>query len=392
MKSNSNDRVLIFLVWYGLGGSTIYVGQYVSFLVKNKYKVYVVCRKKDKGSEYLKGLGAIPIYIHFPFALNFTALDKKNDSAKKRIIDVFKLFGGTILSFFLILFCRPDIVIIGEFCQIPVLLSNYLFNNKSICLFQTSISKIKWKRKVLFSLLKRVTHLVGITDIHTNMLPFRNKISTIPNTFVNLNISGIDLKINYIDSANRLLVLFIGGVSEIKGTKQFVEIAIELLKIRRDLSFVIVGNYHKSFKTKNSIGMTISEYNYNKEVFELTGEFLDDNILFLGEISYVNELLKHTSLLICNNTYSHFSRPIIEAWANKVPVVANKDEFSIYMDHGNDSILFISNNAALSAIMINNLLNSPELMIKIANAGLKNYDTMYSSQSVERKIRALFEL
>ena len=29
MNPNANKKVLIFPVWYGMGGSTMYVGQYV---------------------------------------------------------------------------------------------------------------------------------------------------------------------------------------------------------------------------------------------------------------------------------------------------------------------------------------------------------------------------
>jgi glycosyltransferase involved in cell wall biosynthesis len=392
MIQNFNKKVLIFPVWYGMGGSTMYVSQYVSYLVSNKYEVYVVCRKKDKGSSFLKDIGAKPVYIYFPFTLNFTALDELNNSLKKILIDIIKLFGGFFISLSLLLIYRPGNLIIGEFCEIPVLLSSSLFRNKTICFFQTTISSNKWKRFILFRLLKNINHLVGITDLHTFDVPYKDKICTVPNFYPNIGISSTNILVDKLNLNGDRVVLFMGGVSKIKGTRQFIEIALELIKLRKDLCFVIAGSFHKSFQTKYGIGENDSEYDYNKDIFDMIGDFIDIKFKFLGEINYTNNVLKHSALFISANTYPHFSRPIVEAWANKVPVVANEDLFTKYMCHDSDSILFIDFlHPDKSAIKINDLLNNTKNIEKQVSEGYCSYRTYYSQEVATLALDKLFK-
>jgi glycosyltransferase involved in cell wall biosynthesis len=375
-----------------MGGSTMYVSQYVSYLVSKKYEVYVVCRKKDKGSSYLKDIGAKLVYIYFPFTLNFTALDELNNSLKKRIIDIIKLIGGFFISLTLLLIYRPGNLIIGEFCEIPVILSSSLFRSRTICFFQTSISRSKIKRFILFKLLKNIDHLVGITDLHTLDVPFKDKVYTVPNSILKTGITSPNILANNLNPDSCRVILFMGGVCKTKGTKLFVEIALELLKLRTDLCFIIAGSFHKHFQTRFSIGESDSEYDYNKEVFNLVGDLIDIKFKFLGEINYINDLLKQSDLLISTNTYPHFSRPIVEAWANKIPVVANEDMFTKYMRHNRESILLIDKfNIEKSAKLIDDLLNNTMSKKKQIIEGYNNYKTFYSQEVANLALDKLFK-
>ena len=272
------------------------------------------------------------------------------------------------------------------------MLSAYLLRKKSICFFQTSISKAKWKRLVLFKLLKRVDQLVGITDLHTIDYPDKVKISTIPNCF---SYKGLTSNINLIDQLNlsgNKVVLFMGGICETKGTKNFVEIALELLKLRSDLCFVIAGSYHKSFVTSLSIGENDAEFNYNKDVFDLIGSLIDTKFKFLGEINYVNDVLKQSDILISTNTYPHFSRPIVEAWANNIPVVSNEDVFTKHMCHNRESILLIDiNQIEKSAQKINDFLNDQKKIVTHKIEGFNNYKAFYSQEVVNQALEKLFK-
>jgi glycosyltransferase involved in cell wall biosynthesis len=391
MNVSRKKKVLIFLVWYGMGGSTIYISQYVSYLVSNNYKVYIVCRKRDKGSNYLKDLGANPIYVHFPFALNFTALDEFNNSLKKHIIDIIKLFGGFFLSLSLLLIYRPNIVIIGEFNEIPVLLSSSLFRNKTICLFQTSISKKNWKRFILFKLLKKINHLVGITDLHAEEIPLKDKLLIIPNIYIDFDLRGANNIIENLEIGNNQIILFVGGISRIKGTIHFIKLALELLKLRNDISFIILGRYHKRFKTKYAIGIDDSDFTYNEEIFKIIGNYLDTKFKFLGEVDNVGQIMKQAALLINTNIYPHFSRPIVEAWANKVPVISHEDEFTRNMSHHNDSIKFIEvGKYEKNANVIKDLLNNKIEKDQLIRAGYYNYLNYYSLDSIKEKLHIIF--
>jgi glycosyltransferase involved in cell wall biosynthesis len=375
-----------------MGGSTIYISQYVSYLVSNNYKVYIVCRKRDKGSNYLKVLGANLIYVHFPFALNFTALDEFNNSLKKHIIDIIKLFGGFFLSLSLLLIHRPNIVIIGEFNEIPVLLSSSLFRNKTICLFQTSISKRKWKRFILFKLLKKINHLVGITDFHAEEIPYKDKLLIIPNIYIDIDLHGASNAIEDLEIGNNQVILFVGGINRIKGTIDFITLALELLKLRNDICFIILGRFHRRFRTKYAVGIDDSDLTYNEQIFKIIGNHLDTKFKFLGEVDNVVQIMKQADLLINTNIYPHFSRPIVEAWANKVPVISYEDLFTRNMSHYSDSIKFIEEgNYEKNANLINDLLNSKKEKDQLIRAGYDNYLNHYSLDSIKEKLHNIFQ-
>ncbi len=391
MDRKTHKKILIFLPWYGLGGSTLYISQYVRYLSNNNYTVYAVCRKKDKGSEYLKSLGAKIINIHFPFTLNFSALDKYNNSIKKKIIDIVKLIGGFIISFFLILIYKPNIVLIGEFIQIPILFSSILQNKKTICLFQTSISNNRIKRKFLFKILKKIDYLVGITDIHIKDIPHVKQAVIIPNIYINEKGLNRNYSFNEMDCFDTKKIVFIGGINKIKGTLEFIKISLELLKLRNDLCFIIIGRFNKSFKTKYAQGNEESDYDYNLQIFELIGDLIDTKFKFLGEIDYVDQVINKCHFLISTNIYPHFSRPIIEAWANKVVVIAYEDIFTKYMEHNMNCIQFIEKDKIIdTTILINALIDNEEKLNNFIKIGFNNYLNHYSYNSIENKLKMLF--
>lgn len=375
-----------------MGGSTLYIGQYISFLKTANYKVYAICRKKDKGSDYLMSLGAKTIFVHFPFALNFSELDKYNDSLKKRIIDIVKFLGGLIISLFILLRYPAKIVIVGEFNLIPVLISSFLLKKRVICLIQTSISKSKWKQYLIYKLLKRAFRIIGITDIHTVDIPFKKKTKTIPNVFIEQ--SDKIKSHNPFDKFEfwgKKVIVFIGGISRIKGSVHFIKIALELMKLRNDLCFIILGNFHKDFQTKYAFGMDNADYNLSMQIFELIGDQIDKSFKFLGEIDYVNAVLKRSDLLISTSVYPHFSRPIVEAWATRVPVVAHEDLFTKHMENGNGCILFIEiEKYKESAIKINDLLNSNRDLTLMKNKGYNNYINNYTKGIFDDMLTEIF--
>ena len=389
MKSK-NKRIIIFLPWYGYGGSTLYLGQYVSYLVKNGYTVFAVCRKKEAGSDYLSSLGAIIKISHFPFALNFTALDIYSDSIKKRLIDCIKLFFGFFIALNFIIKLKVNRVIIGEFCQIPVILASILTKKRTICIFQTSISNSKAKRKVLFFLLKKVQVIIGITKLHVKDLPFEHKTFEVPNIYAP-NKSLNSMNIPFEGFGNKKLIVFVGGNSRIKGTIHFVNIALELLKIRNDLRIVIIGRFHRNFNFKYAQGLDDADYKYNRQVVDLIGKHIDNEIFYIGEINNVDCWLRDSELLINTSIYPHFSRPIVEAWASNTLVAAFEDNYTKYMCHNRESILFLTkDNDSISAKAIDNLLNDENTRITMIESGKKTYEEFYSQQVFSNIMEKIF--
>jgi len=375
-----------------MGGATLYISQYIKYFVTNKYKVIVICRKKDQGSDFLQSLGAKTVFVHFPFAINFSALDKYNDTFKKRVIDIFKFIVGGFFSFFLILSYNCKYIIAGEFIQIPVLISSILLKKEIICLVQTSISRNNLKRKILFKLLKHVRFIIGITELHTRELRFRENIFTVPNAVLKSNTVKTVANIkDLLNLRNETVFVFFGGISQIKGTIHFIKIAIELLKLEKDICFIILGQFHKNFKTRYAAGTNSSDLKLNEEIFNLIGNDIDSKFKFLGEINYVNDLLKLSCYLVSTNIYPHFSKPIIEAWSNMIPVIAYKDNFTQHMSCNSKSILFLEKGEyKKSALIIKQLIEDHSLQKELIQNGYSNYTSYYTLEASDQKLNAIF--
>lgn len=130
----------------------------------------------------------------------------------------------------------------------------------------------------------------------------------------------------------KIVIVFLGGTVASKGLKVLIKATQQLGK-RQDLLFVVAG--YPAFRPY-AFKSTYYKLKYlflNKPPNDYCYELIDngtfpENVIFTGFLKKVEPLLQCSDILIWPATEPHFARPIVEAMAHKVPVIATDFESS----------------------------------------------------------------
>ncbi|MCS7184945.1 MAG: glycosyltransferase [bacterium] len=124
----------------------------------------------------------------------------------------------------------------------------------------------------------------------------------------------------YVEKAckNGEYVIMLGGVSKPKGTFELIKVA----KLLPDINFVVVGNVPKDFFNGTGLKAFIKKHLWFLFYSGRCKKLKPSNVKFIGPIKDVVPLIKNAKVVVITNTISHFSRPMIEAYAHGKPVVA----------------------------------------------------------------------
>jgi glycosyltransferase involved in cell wall biosynthesis len=115
------------------------------------------------------------------------------------------------------------------------------------------------------------------------------------------------------------VVLMLGGVNAIKGTREFVAAAREVLARKQDTVFLVAGHVPvPSLRSRLS-----GSLRYARAVEQLIPESLRASIRLIGVRRDIPQLLAASTMLCFPSTVAHFARPVIEASAMGKPVIAS---------------------------------------------------------------------
>ena len=164
------------------------------------------------------------------------------------------------------------------------------------------------------------------------------------------------------------VVLFCGRMSIQKGPDLLVEAIPHILKNRPDMKFVFIGQGDLKFHCE-------------QRVRELNVGYA---CRFLGYISTLTkERLMNACDIICIPSRNEpFGVIVLEAWEVCKPVVAT-EAVSIVRNFEDGLLAYIQPESI--AWCINNLINHPEEMIKIAKAGRTRLETEFDWDKIARK-------
>lgn len=110
---------------------------------------------------------------------------------------------------------------------------------------------------------------------------------------------------------DKKIILSFGGIDILKGSLDYINSIYILNKNKNDLFFLLAGEIKSSGLIKE-----VNDY-YLKTTNALKRIEYDENFRLLGFIENSRKLLSAIDILVSPITTSHFSRPIIEAWASK---------------------------------------------------------------------------
>lgn len=170
-----------------------------------------------------------------------------------------------------------------------------------------------------------------------------------------------------------------GGISEIKGTKIFLD-AINKIPYS-NVKFFVAGpikNYSKSKIISNYYTHCIELINSMKRTH---------SIELLGNVNNVKELISISDVLVSCSTKTHFSRPIIEAWAQSKAVIASDILHNRELvTHNVNGILYPADDSNSLAKAIKELLYDDQLRLHLGMNGLKTAKDKYYSATNFSKI------
>lgn len=389
-------KILIIDHDAGTTGSTISMVYLINYWLDKKHQVAVLTIKNDsvislldlneRNRSNLRFLKYSSVFLNsWSLDLHFT--DKKKYSGLKMIRSVFNLIFKIIhtfyYSFFLLRQTEPDLVYSNEYVSSGFTVVPKILSIKTICHIRSRMIP-KGTNKiaefiVTWLLETYVNNIFCITEIEKQQFSdfpqIIRKCSIVPEFLNGSDFNNDSPSVN----SNNPCILMAGGVSEIKGTIDFIKAINILLTQGYELTAIISGKIYEATNAQKTYA------NRCRKEIELSGHSkrfsIRDNIR-------KTELFHNIDILAVTNIESHFSRPIIEAWANRVTVVAYKNEHnSNLVDDEVDGFL-TENNPEDLANKIKRLIDEPEIQTYLkTNAFIKarnNFET-------EKVLQNLFE-
>src|ERR1035437_2248255 len=397
-------KILVINHAFGLSGSVISLGYMVRAFKKHDFQVFIVQKNSDAGANFLYECGAEVIATGISIGLSLSAATEENllnpFGFAKFMKNFIKIPLGMLITMKYILKLKPSILylnefvliqcsIIGKLLHIPTIMhvrgplldgtfglrnillrkSILFFNNKIIAITKTdSIQLFSKTQSVSFNeeqTFKNVTYIYEFINDSSK--------KKYTNSF----------KQQFNISANKKIIIMLGGVSEIKGTYEFIKAAKEVIKVTPHSYFIIAGKCAKIFLNKKDIKLNKIKNEYENRIFNFVNENnLWDYIRFLSEISDINELMNICDVLIFPSTISHFARPVIEAWSFNKPVILSETPHALeFVENGHDGILVSLKNNESLVKAINEILNDDELANRLGQNGYKKVLSIFNADN-----------
>ena len=323
-----NKKILFVDHDFNLSGSVISMCYLIKDFIKNDYIVYVLTKGNESKTKFLISCGAIIIpYSQSPFksiTLSLHISDKTSlfskNWLKNLIKDTIFFFNGIILSIKITNSIKPDIIYLNEYVTIhfglyPKLKSvPILLHIRSLFIDQEFNLRIFLLKKAIKFI---PTYSFAITEVEAKQIcnSFENKtnIKVIPEFLEEADFICPDniqvIKNNFNISDATKVVTFLGGISFIKGSIVFIKSIEYINPIIKNVKFIIAG---KIFNDPN-IQSVYSYYNMCNEY--LNKPNIQPYVEVLDDIRNIKELIAVSDIVISSSIITHFSRPIIEAWA-----------------------------------------------------------------------------
>ena len=388
----------------GLNGAALNLGSTVHALVGRGHEVVVLCRRPDTASEHLARCGARLIFFNLPLGMNANILLESSDPSLARVVthhvkDVLRAVVGFPLALYYLSHERPDVFFLMDITFPQCALAGYLWHIPVICEVQEQLIKGRFglRRRCLIAIYRKCACMFGITAAH--IAPFIEKTktgkwrTTIPNTIA-FPPEGLSAESEVLQGmGKRELLLYVGGVNVNKGYDFVLDLLKNLVNSNPNVLLIFAGGFGRGFKSNYAKG---SVSGINRET-----QFLFDFIRQNGLANYIRVvgvrndipaiILKSKVVLVPHRT-PHFSRPIVEAFALGVPVLASRDNFNAdLICDGETGLLADYGDINAWTSQVTRLLNDVSLREQITGNALTLYEHRFNVTSVEKAIVEVFE-
>ncbi|MCL5986690.1 MAG: glycosyltransferase family 4 protein [Actinobacteria bacterium] len=327
-------KVLYFHHEGGIGGAPQSLRFLIEGLPRNKFDPIVVCLKdgpvvdlfRESGARVITGRG-IHDYSH-------TYLDWYGISSPVRFITKFLNFFSTVVGAKKIIADEdPDIVHLNSSTLSAFAIAAKASGKKVIWHIREPIARGYFgvRRAILRWMINRYSdQVIAICNDNARRLKSSSKVNVIYNyvdfDFFDRNLNGKVYGDELGIPEDGKVVLMLGGTSKPKGTLVFLEVAKEILKVRRDYYFILAGNF-PDFSRLSGLKRFANKLpwvnRYNKNVVKIASTLPNTNFILSGSVSDVPLLIAASDVVVFPSTVPHFPRPLIEAGAMAKPTIAS---------------------------------------------------------------------
>lgn len=362
-----------------ISGSTISLSYLIKTYKQREWTVYVLSPKSEKVCNFLTSCGAIvvvnKILFGVNFALNVHSLNNKNifsfSGTTTLCIDVVKIFIGIIDTYWAITKYHPDIVYANEYVAVQSSMVAWILGIPCIThirsLFLYSRHKIR-RRVLAHAITKFNSKIFAITSLEAQQIidicpESKKKIIVIPeflhaNDFKQTDKNEIIKKYQF--PTNRTLILVLGEIELIKGQLTVLRALEILMHWGFAITVIFAGRETRE----------VHKGEYYDDCVKIIKRLPKDSIIMLHDLTIAREVIVCCDMLVSAITLTHFSRPIIEAWALKKPVVSsNGFHASELVDDNVNGLLFKVNDHLQLAGKIKYVITNKEIATKLGEAG-----------------------
>jgi len=223
-----------------------------------------------------------------------------------------------------------------------------------------SENQVSFKRKEYEYTAQNSDHIIAISNYTKQSIVDKYNINLDKISVIYLD--AIKLKENAYENEIKLpeeFIFYPAALWPHKNHKLLVEVLNDLKNKFQNLHIVFTGITKKK-KLKEEIDILINKYN------------LSNKVLFLGFVSdeTLNFIYKKAKILVFPSSFEGFGIPIIEAFINKLPVIAARNS-SISEIVGDAGLLFETNNTEECRKCIERILTDRNLRENLIEKGLK---------------------
>lgn len=199
-----------------------------------------------------------------------------------------------------------------------------------------------------------------------------DKITTVVYNFTDLATQNPSIK-----SYKSQKVLYVGGVARIKGFYQMIE-ALDYLE--DGVAILLAGD----FGPQNGIKyFKLVSPSYRKKLRALKKMRNCKNAIEIGQVENITHLLDEVCCLVSPFSVTHFSRPIIEAFANYKTVIAtNVEGIDEVVKHDHNGFIVENRNPLALANAINFITRNDTIALRMGEEGFKDAIELYSSRNI----------
>jgi len=388
----------------GCSGSTVSLEYLVSGFRQRGATITVLTPKSATAAASLTARGASIEYLgdhgvaNINLGFHFTNLPSLFGWRGVRTVvnNIGKFFLGTWIAWRVIRKTEADLVYVNEYVVLQGAVAAFLAGVPAVTHVRSPFiaGDFGFRRWLLSRLLMWSNRLiVAITPLEAGQIiahgSERQKILVV-GEFVAPPAPGYRTKGESQASSQSLathVILMLGGVAAIKGTLDFLKAARLLCARRDDVRFVVAGKVYQHEDAE-------SEKYYARCAEEWSAPPLNGRVTVPGHVDEMALLFESADVLVSPSTVSHFARPVIEAWAAGIPIVATRTpHMSALITDGVDGLLVSAGDVSALADCIARLLDDQNLADMLARAGRRRAAEEFDSErNVNRIIDACFSL